>query len=418
MLTHEENELVTRVGPGTPMGDVMRRYWVPALLSWELAEPDCPPVRVRLLGEDLVAFRDTEGRVGLVDAFCAHRRASLFFGRNEECGLRCVYHGWKFDVARAAASTCPPSRPSSNFKDKVRAPGLPDRRGRRRHLGLHGPAGEAAGRRPFEWTAGAGDAPARVQGDRRSATGSRRWRAASTPRTPPSCTGCITAELARGRASVRRKPVRARQGADARGRPDRLRLPYAGIRPLDEGEHARPRLPLRHAVPSDPAAYQPSQGGPDGAPATSGCRWTTRTPWSTTGTTAPPRSRSTTTIGASARSGNGPDDVDQATFRSIRNRAQQLPDRPPGPEDADLHRHRRHQHPGPRDPGEHGADRRPQPGAPRPGGPGHHPGPPSAARRRQDGAGRRHAARGSTRPITRSVPRRACCRATPIGGRS
>ena len=98
MLKREENELITRVGPGTPMGSTLRRYWMPALLAWELPEPDCPPVRVRLLGEDLVAFRDTQGRIGLLEEFCPHRRVSLFFGRNEECGLRCVYHGWKFDV--------------------------------------------------------------------------------------------------------------------------------------------------------------------------------------------------------------------------------------------------------------------------------------------------------------------------------
>ena len=99
MLTHEENELITRIGAGTPMGNTMRRYWIPALLASELPEADCPPVRVKLLGEDLVAFRDTDGRIGLLDEFCPHRRVSLFFGRNEECGLRCVYHGWKFDVA-------------------------------------------------------------------------------------------------------------------------------------------------------------------------------------------------------------------------------------------------------------------------------------------------------------------------------
>jgi phthalate 4,5-dioxygenase len=98
MLKPEENELLTRVGQGTPMGATVRRYWIPALLARELAEPDGPPVRVRLLSEDLVAFRDSTGRVGLVDEFCPHRRASLWFGRNEEGGLRCVYHGWKFAV--------------------------------------------------------------------------------------------------------------------------------------------------------------------------------------------------------------------------------------------------------------------------------------------------------------------------------
>ena len=98
MLSRADNERLVRVGQGTPAGALFRRYWQPACLSAELPEPDGAPIRVRLLGEDLIAFRDTSGKVGLVDAFCAHRRAPLFFGRNEECGLRCVYHGWKFDV--------------------------------------------------------------------------------------------------------------------------------------------------------------------------------------------------------------------------------------------------------------------------------------------------------------------------------
>ena len=97
MLTVEENERVTRVGPGTPAGKLFRRYWWPLCLSKELPEKDGAPLRIRLLGEDLIAFRDSEGKVGLIDAYCPHRRAPLFFGRNEECGLRCVYHGWKFD---------------------------------------------------------------------------------------------------------------------------------------------------------------------------------------------------------------------------------------------------------------------------------------------------------------------------------
>jgi phthalate 4,5-dioxygenase len=101
------------------MGDVMRRYWVPALLSTEIAEPDGPPVRVKLLGESLVAFRDTQGRVGLLDEFCPHRLASLFLGRNEECGLRCVYHGWKFDVEGNCLDMMNEPR-DSDFKYKVR----------------------------------------------------------------------------------------------------------------------------------------------------------------------------------------------------------------------------------------------------------------------------------------------------------
>jgi phenylpropionate dioxygenase-like ring-hydroxylating dioxygenase large terminal subunit len=93
-----ENEILTRTGPGTPMGDLMRRYWLPAVRSEEMAEPDSDPIRIRILGEDLIVFRDTDGRPGILDQFCPHRRSSLFFARNEECGLRCAYHGWKFDV--------------------------------------------------------------------------------------------------------------------------------------------------------------------------------------------------------------------------------------------------------------------------------------------------------------------------------
>ena len=98
MLSAEENELLCRVEGEAPMGQLMRRHWIPACLSEEVAERDGTPVRVRLLGEDLVAFRDSKGRLGMVDEHCPHRRASLALGRNEECGLRCLYHGWKVDV--------------------------------------------------------------------------------------------------------------------------------------------------------------------------------------------------------------------------------------------------------------------------------------------------------------------------------
>ncbi len=102
MFTAEQNEVLTRVGPGTPMGDLFRSFWIPFLLSSEL-DVDGPPKRVTLLGENLVAYRDTQNRVGLLDRHCAHRRADLFFGRNEECGLRCTYHGWKFDITGQAS---------------------------------------------------------------------------------------------------------------------------------------------------------------------------------------------------------------------------------------------------------------------------------------------------------------------------
>jgi phthalate 4,5-dioxygenase len=98
MVSQADNARLTRVGPGTAMGNLLRRFWMPALIESELGGPDGPPLRLRLLGEDLVAFRDTAGRIGILEAACAHRRVSLYFGRNEECGLRCAYHGWKYDV--------------------------------------------------------------------------------------------------------------------------------------------------------------------------------------------------------------------------------------------------------------------------------------------------------------------------------
>lgn len=119
MLTKEQNELVTRTNAGTPMGELFRRYWLPALLSEELAENDGPPVRLKLLGERLICFRDSEGRLGVIDEFCAHRGVSLWFGRNEEGGLRCPYHGWKFDVNGRCVEV--PSEPEgSRFCEKVR----------------------------------------------------------------------------------------------------------------------------------------------------------------------------------------------------------------------------------------------------------------------------------------------------------
>jgi phenylpropionate dioxygenase-like ring-hydroxylating dioxygenase large terminal subunit len=120
MLSPEENELLCKVGPGTPMGEVMRQYWLPGGLSSELPEADGRPLRMRLLGENLVAFRDSAGAVGILPENCPHRGASLFFGRNEEQGLRCVYHGWKFDVSGRCVDM-PNEPPESNFKDKVRA---------------------------------------------------------------------------------------------------------------------------------------------------------------------------------------------------------------------------------------------------------------------------------------------------------
>ncbi len=106
------------------MGELFRRYWIPALLAEELAGADCPPVRVKLLSERLIAFRDSEGKLGLIDEFCAHRGVSLWFGRNEERGLRCPYHGWKYDVTGQCVDV-PSEAPESGFCKKIKLKSYP-----------------------------------------------------------------------------------------------------------------------------------------------------------------------------------------------------------------------------------------------------------------------------------------------------
>jgi phthalate 4,5-dioxygenase len=118
-MNKEMAETLIRTGPGTAMGNLMRRYWVPILQSSEIAEPDGPQVRVQIMGEKLLAFRDTQGRVGLIDEFCSHRGVSLFYGRNEECGIRCSYHGLKFDVTGACIDV--PSAPQVASKMGIKA---------------------------------------------------------------------------------------------------------------------------------------------------------------------------------------------------------------------------------------------------------------------------------------------------------
>ena len=126
MLSAADNEVLVRTGPGTPMGEYFRRYWLPVALSREMPEPDSPPIRVKVMGEELVAFRDTKGRVGLIEPSCAHRGTSLFFGRNEDCGLRCVHHGWKYDVEGKCVDM-PNVDPDAGMRGKISIKAYPTR---------------------------------------------------------------------------------------------------------------------------------------------------------------------------------------------------------------------------------------------------------------------------------------------------
>jgi phthalate 4,5-dioxygenase oxygenase subunit len=126
MLSVEDNELVINTDKGTPMGELFRRFWLPVALSEELPGPDCVPIKLKIMNEDLIAYRDTDGKVGLIDAFCPHRGAPMFFARNEESGIRCVYHGWKFDTTGACVDL-PNSPEGDTFMHKVTIDAYPCR---------------------------------------------------------------------------------------------------------------------------------------------------------------------------------------------------------------------------------------------------------------------------------------------------
>jgi nitrite reductase/ring-hydroxylating ferredoxin subunit len=194
MLRAAGNEFITQTGPGTSMGDLFRRYWTPALLAEELPANDCPPVRVKLFSERLVAFRDSRGRYGLIDEFCPHRGVSLWFGRNEECGLRCPYHGWKFDVTGQCLEV--PSEPEeSGFVKKIKLRSYPlverggvlwtyiwDRRIKPRRCRNGN----------LRWCRSSSGS---CRSDSRNAIGSRSWRAASIRAMSPGCAATISIRI-------------------------------------------------------------------------------------------------------------------------------------------------------------------------------------------------------------------------------
>src|SRR5581483_11968153 len=151
MTGQAENQLLARIGPGTPMGALFRSFWLPVLMASELPDPDGPPLRLRVLSEDLIAFRDSRGQVGLLGNHCPHRGASLFFGRNEEQGLRCVYHGWKFEVSGQCVDM-PNEPPESSFKQKIRQTAYPCREQGGAIWAYLGPRAEPPPLPHLEWT--------------------------------------------------------------------------------------------------------------------------------------------------------------------------------------------------------------------------------------------------------------------------
>ena len=298
MLARDDNDRVTGVGPGTPMGTAMRRYWIPALLAWELPEPDCPPVRVKLLGEELVAFRDTDGRVGLLAERCPHRQASLFLGRNEECGLRCVYHGWKFDVEGQCVDMM--NEPEDlAFAHKIRTTAYPTV-----EMGglIWAYLGLADLRPPvprFAWT----QAPA-THRHVSKVIQQTNWLQGLEGGIDTSHAPILHRVLAADSARPGFKPT----DPFVRGKAPIIELDvtdygyrYAGLRPLEGGEtHVRAYhfiLPSTRSVRLATAAPR----GFSGAAGPSGSRWMIRPRWSTTGSTARP-TRSPTRTGSSAGS--------------------------------------------------------------------------------------------------------------------
>jgi len=316
MLSREDNELLTRITADTPMGNTMRRYWIPALMASELAEPDGAPVRVRLLGEDLVAFRDTEGRVGLLDEYCPHRRASLFFGRNEGCGLRCAYHGWKYDVDGRCVDMM--NEPEElHFKDKIHITTYPTVEMGGIIWTYMGPAEHTPPPPKFAWT----QAPA----THRNVT--------------KVIQECNWLQALEGGIDTSHAPIMHRlithntkrpglklSNPFVRGKAPHLVVDitdygyqYAGLRPLDEADmHIRTYhfvMPFHQIRPSQSDAGQPMVAGHIWVPMDDDNTMVYNWMYCLTDTPMTDAER------LEVRAGNGPMDVDQTTFRSRKNRA-------------------------------------------------------------------------------------------------
>jgi phenylpropionate dioxygenase-like ring-hydroxylating dioxygenase large terminal subunit len=316
MLSREDNALLTRVDRGTPMGDTLRRYWIPALLARELPEPDCPPVRVRLLGEDLIAFRDTQDRIGLLDELCPHRRASLFFGRNEECGLRCVYHGWKYDVdGRCVDMMNEPG--ADSFKEKILTTAYPTAELGGIVWAFLGPPDRRPAAPAFAWM--------RIPATHRQVSKviqETNWvqglEGGIDTSHAPILHRLLTMETTR--------PGFKPDNPFVRGKPPTLALDvtdygyqYAGIRTLDEARiHVRTYhyiMPFHQIRPSRSESGVPLVAGHTWVPIDDENTMVYNWEYSTTDAPLTAEDR------LERRLGNGPLDVDQTTFRAKRNRA-------------------------------------------------------------------------------------------------
>jgi phenylpropionate dioxygenase-like ring-hydroxylating dioxygenase large terminal subunit len=316
MLSREDNARLTRVERGTPMGTALRRYWIPALLARELPEPDGAPVRVRLLGEDLVAFRDTRGQVGLLDEFCPHRRASLFFGRNEECGLRCVYHGWKFDTSGRCLDMM--NEPDElQFKDKVFVASYPTVELGGLVWAYLGPSERRPAPPDFAWT-------------RRPATHLQMSKVIQESNWLQGLEGGIDTShapiLHRLLTTSTSRPGFKPDNPFVRGKAPKVEVEitdygyrYAGVRPLDEASvHVRTYhfiLPFHQIRPSRSESGVPLVAGHIWVPIDDETTMVYNWEYSTTDAPLTDEDR------LERRLGNGPLDVDQTTFRSRRNRA-------------------------------------------------------------------------------------------------
>src|SRR5262245_30733950 len=316
MLTREDNERVTHVGRGTPMGETLRRYWIPALLARELAEPDGAPVRVKLLGEELVAFRDTRGRIGLLDEHCPHRLVSLFFGRNEDCGLRCVYHGWKFDVDGRCVDMM--NEPEDlGFAHKIRTTSYPTAEAGGIIWAYLGPPEHRPPLPHFAWT----QAPATHRHVSKVIQESN-WLQGLEGGIDTSHVPILHRVLTADSSRPGFKPM----DPFVRGKAPTLELDvtdygyrYAGLRPLDEGEmHVRAYhliLPFHQIRPARTGASRNITGAaghiwvPIDDETTMVYNWEQSSGGPLTDEDRLER-----------RLGNGPFDVDQTTFRSRKNR--------------------------------------------------------------------------------------------------